>query len=184
MLVVIAAIVLVGVLCLLDLVLTVGVIRRLREHSVALSTMSATGRFPPSISVGDQVGRFTAISVDDAPLRDDMLTAPTLVGFFSPTCEPCKELLPAFQAFARRMPGGPDRVVAVVVADSDEADMLVSELRQVGRVVVEERSGGALSAAFGVWVYPTVLMTARERDGRLMITENKVDLGNPAAARA
>ena len=55
--VVLAALVIVGMLCALNLILTLGVIKRLREHAALL----AGG--PPTIAVGEAIGEFSARTV-------------------------------------------------------------------------------------------------------------------------
>ncbi|MFD9739622.1 hypothetical protein ACFWW9_34500, partial [Umezawaea sp. NPDC059074] len=93
-------------------------------------------------------------TVDGEVVDRDGLSASTLVGFFSPGCAPCEELLPRFLAAARAVPGGRAAVIAVVVAeDPSGADYLLDPLREVASVVVEGRRG-ALGAAFGVTSYP------------------------------
>ena len=57
----IAAIIVVGCLCLLDLLLTFGLLRRLREHAELLAGgMPASP--PPGLTAGEQPAAFTAVS--------------------------------------------------------------------------------------------------------------------------
>ncbi|MGK5545642.1 TlpA disulfide reductase family protein [Streptomyces sp. URMC 127] len=177
-----AAIVLVGLVCTLDLVLTLGVVKRLREHTEELARLNGVGK-APVIAVGEAVGDFLATTVDGESLTDDSLTGDTLVAFFSPTCEPCKAKMPKFVEYARALPGGRNQVVATVVGDAEEAAAFVHELSPVARVVVEGHEG-ALSRAFRAEAYPTVLRAAPDPSGRLVITANDVDVTaeQPAAA--
>ncbi|MFI6984263.1 TlpA disulfide reductase family protein [Embleya sp. NPDC050154] len=177
----IAALTLVGSLCLLNLILTVGVIKRLREHTEMLANVGGAGNGRASITVGEEVGDFTASTVDGEQLARDLLVGETLVAFFSPTCKPCKEKLPKFLDFAATLPGGRDRVLATVVGDTEASAALVAELTPVARVIVEEYDG-ALSAAFQAKAYPTLLMVARDGAGRLVVTEDEVRLGHLAIA--
>src|SRR5690606_37070056 len=60
-----AAVLLVGALCVLNLVLTVGVIRRLREHTELIQNMPRMQ--PPEqimLPAGETVGPFTAVTED------------------------------------------------------------------------------------------------------------------------
>ncbi|MEU1054273.1 hypothetical protein [Streptomyces sp. NPDC005876] len=175
----IAALTLVGSLCLLDLILTVGVIKRLREHTELLANVGGAGNGRASITVGEEVGDFAVSTVDGERLARDLLAGETLVAFFSPTCQPCKEKLPKFLEYARTLPGGRDRVLATVVGDAEASAALVAELTPVARVVVEEYDG-ALSAAFQAKAYPTVLKVARDGAGRLIVTDDDVRLNLPA----
>ncbi|MFJ9113324.1 redoxin domain-containing protein [Streptomyces sp. NPDC102283] len=117
-----AAVLAVGALAMVDLVLTVGVVRRLREHSDLLRQVSAPAAAMPGgmsgiASVGTPVPSFTA-GPSDSPVTDRDLTDGTLVAFFSPTCEPCRDKLPGFVARYADRPEEARQVLAVVVNDS------------------------------------------------------------------
>src|SRR5579863_5118363 len=65
MLVLTAAVIIVGILCLLDMLLTFGVIRRLREHSELLRTRQFGDETPViSLSAGQVPAEF-AVTADD-----------------------------------------------------------------------------------------------------------------------
>lgn len=174
-----AALLLVGALCALDLILTLGVIKRLREHTDLLANSGGMGA--PALAAGEEVGAFTATTMDGEPLTGEQLAEDTLVAFFSPTCGPCKETMPKFVQYAPTVPGGRDRVLAVVVGEPDEAAGPVGALSPVARVVVENVDG-ALGEAFKVKAYPTVLKVGRGGDGRLVVRSNAVDLSRPDVA--
>ncbi|GHC74297.1 TlpA family protein disulfide reductase [Streptomyces cinnamoneus] len=177
-----AAVVLVGTLCTLDLILTLGVIKRLRDHGTLLTKLAdnAPGR-PPVIEVGEEVGEFTAVTVDGDVLTRESLTGDTLVAFFSPNCAPCHEMVPKFAAYARAVAGGRGRVLAVVVGTTDRARGQVAELAPVARVVVEN-GDPVVAEAFKVRGFPTLLRVTQDRDGRQVIAGNRVDLDSPAVA--
>ncbi|MEV4759316.1 TlpA disulfide reductase family protein [Micromonospora sp. NPDC049559] len=177
-----AAVVVVGLLCALDLILTLGVIKRLREHSELLSKRDQPA-LRPALPVGGEVGEFATSTVDGEPLTRDALRDTTLVAFFSPTCAPCREKLPKFVEFAKSVPGGRSRVVAGVVGKIAEADDLVRELRPVAQVVVETYDG-ELSAAFKTKMFPTVLLVEPDREGRPVVVDDQVNLARPLAAMA
>ena len=64
MTVLVAAVALVGVLCLLDLLLTFGVIRRLREHA-ELITLGGVPDIPVlGVAVGEQPAPFSATTTE------------------------------------------------------------------------------------------------------------------------
>ncbi|MFF3441941.1 hypothetical protein [Streptosporangium sp. NPDC002721] len=174
MAIVVVAMTLVGMLCAVNLILTVGVIKRLREHSGLLSGMSG----PPTIPVGKEIGGFLTSTVDGELLSDGLMSDDSLVAFFSPGCGPCKTTVPAFVEYARKLPGGRDRLLAVVVGDPDEAAGFVGDLNPVTRVVVENAEG-ALSTAFKTKAYPTLVRVGTRADGRLVVTANDVNLGHP-----
>jgi hypothetical protein len=146
MIVVIAAL---SLLCLGNLLLTVGVVRRLKEHGSVLDTLTEDpqGALLPAGAVADD---FAVSATDGTLITQDLIAAPTLIGFFSPTCGGCHEQLPDFVTRARRAPAG--RTVAVVV-DSGPTDPMVARLTGASLVVVEP-PGGVLARAFGVHGYP------------------------------
>jgi hypothetical protein len=145
-----------SLLCLVNLLFSAAVVRRLREHTTILDTLAGE---PPAVArpAGATVDAFTATAADGTAVGRDRLAGLTLVGFFSPGCGPCHERLPEFLGRAREMPGGRDRVLAVVVGDpdrtDDRADDMVAALAPDAVVVVEQRATG-LARAFGVRGYP------------------------------
>ncbi len=152
-----AGVVIVGVLCALDLVLTLGVIRRLRDHAERLSTMDGGPAEHPDLMLprGSTVGGFSALTTDGEAVALELIDGPTLVGFFSPGCEPCQEQAPLFVEFAAAMPGGRSRVLAVVVGQGEAADELAAALSGAARVVIEP-SRGPVSGAFQVAGFPAI----------------------------
>ncbi|NUT53326.1 MAG: TlpA family protein disulfide reductase [Saccharothrix sp.] len=177
MLFLITALVVVGVVALLDLVLTIGVVKRLREHTELLSARENPS---PALRAGEAVGEFETSAVDGGRVSRELVTGETVVAFFSPTCRPCKEKMPQFVRYANAVPGGRDRVLAVVVGDEDAAAEFVSELSPVAQVVVENHEG-AMSSAFKARAYPTVLMIGPGDDGRLTVRDDHLDLDRPWA---
>lgn len=147
-----AAVVLVGVLVLLDLVLTLGLIRRLRSHADVLAELRSPAATPPLPRIGAAVGSVTGTTSDGEEVSRDTFPEGAVVGFFSTWCAACKEQLPAFLRYAG--PLGRERVLSVVQGDDGLPD-LVETLSSVGRVVVEP-DGGPIASAFDVQTYPTL----------------------------
>ena len=134
-------------LTLLNLLLTLGVIRRLREMATRDAVM------PGILGVGATPGEFTATDTEGRPLARTELTGTVLVGFFSTTCPACVEELPRFVARAGDVPGGRDHVLAVLQGDRPATDEMSRKLTGVGRVVVDEPDG-EVAAAFQVAAFP------------------------------
>ncbi|MFF3868806.1 TlpA family protein disulfide reductase [Micromonospora sp. NPDC001898] len=175
--VLVAALTLVGLIATVNLLLSMGIIKRLREHTELLGNL---GGGPASLVAGEAVGEFSTVTVDDRPLDRESLTGETVVGFFSPTCQPCKEKLPTFIDYARTRTGGDRRALAVVVGDAEQAADFVSRLSPVVRVVLENPDG-PMSLAFKTRAFPTVLAVAPDDDGRLVVTDDHFALDQPAA---
>lgn len=158
-----AAVAVVGMLCILDLLLTYGVIRRLRIHTEQLTAGYGGSGNPRSLpGRGSRIGDFAANTVDGRPVEPGMFARETVVGFFSPTCGPCKDMLPLFVEHAAEVLDGRSRVLAVVVSDPQEAASLVSVLEPVAQVVVEQRDG-AMSGAFSVTGFPSLFVVNEDR---------------------
>ncbi|WP_165974561.1 TlpA family protein disulfide reductase [Nonomuraea deserti] len=146
----IAAVVLVGLLGLANLLLLFGVIRRLR-------TMQDAPQLPPEgLQPGETIPDFTATATDGEPISAAYLEGRALIGFLSPGCRPCQELLPEFVKQAEQASGP---VLAVVVAGpQDDPAMDIARLEKVARVV-SEAPQGPVQQVFKVSGYPTVIAT-------------------------
>ncbi|MFC7545672.1 TlpA disulfide reductase family protein [Plantactinospora sp. GCM10030261] len=148
----ITAVVLVGAIGVLNLLLTLGVLRRLREHSTRLAAGPA-GSGPGIIETGQRPGDFAATDTDGKPVRRADLTGSVLVAFFSPDCAACVEALPQFLVEAAEFPGGRSQVLTVVGADGPETTEMATRLAEVSRVVVDG-AGGRVAGAFQVAAFP------------------------------
>lgn len=131
----VAAVVLLGVLCLVNLLLMIGILRRMR----------ATSAWQPeplfALGPGSAVGEFSVMTTTGEPVSADILTG--TVAFFSAGCAACHELLPSFLEHAREV--GRDKVLAVVGGSDEET---VRALAPVARVVVADLGGGPVARAF------------------------------------
>jgi redoxin len=151
-----AGLVIVAAVAVLNLLLTFGVIRRLREHTDLLADGAGASRGAPTmVGVGESIAPFTATALDGSLVSLDRFADPTLVGVFAPGCEACEEKLPVFVNHAESFPGGRQNVLALVVASDDaSAAPYVDALAEVA-VVVREDSHGPVSAALGITGYPS-----------------------------
>ena len=149
----VAAVVFVGLLCAADLLLTLAVIRRLREHTRQLGGLTGAAA-PELLAAGAPVPAFSSESVDGVPV-DSQTSAPAFVGFLSTTCQSCADQLPELVDFLSA--GGMQRHAAVVVVagpDSAEGERFVDELRPLSTVIREERHG-PVCHAFSNEIFPT-----------------------------
>ncbi|MFH9688845.1 redoxin domain-containing protein [Streptomyces sp. NPDC017413] len=206
-----AAVLAVGALAMVDLVLTVGVVRRLREHSELLRQASAPAAAMPGgmsgiASVGTPVPSFTA-GPSDSPVTDRDLTDGTLVAFFSPTCEPCRDKLPGFVARYADRPDEARQVLAVVVNDSyssheardpqssheaadphgpgrpgEDAGAMAAALA-AAVPTVQEPFDGPVTTAFAAKAFPSCVRVGHSPDGGLVVTEVGRWPQTPVAAR-
>jgi hypothetical protein len=176
--VLIVIVVLVALLCLLDLVLTLGVIRRLKEHTTQLEQLlqGAVGA-DPLPPVGATVGEFVAAATNGVTVSQDMLKSvdalpvETLVAFFSPQCEPCREKLPGFLDHAGRWRNDQRRVVTVVTGPVEQATEMADLTTPVG-ITVLDGNDGPVSRAFRVTATPGFCLV----DGTGRVTAADYDL--------
>jgi thiol-disulfide isomerase/thioredoxin len=170
----------VGVLCLLNLWLTIAMARVLRGHGEQLAHRGVRPRPVVGLPPGTQVPDFTVTTVTGATVSaEDLRGERSLIAFLSPGCAPCHEQVPAFAALARRLPGGSARSLAVICSgpgaprgqedrgqedrgqeerhQDSGADHLARELADVAHVV-REPSAGAAAAALAVSGFPSFIL--------------------------
>jgi thiol-disulfide isomerase/thioredoxin len=175
-----------GVLTLINLVLTCGVIRRLREYEARHVPDGSMG--PELPAPGTPIPDFSATTVDGCDVtHTSYSTGIAYVGFFSPACPPCREQLPRFLATVRAVD---PRKVLIVIADDAPAPSSASaalptdatdaaDADAAGRIVVEAHQG-PVASAFAAHALPTLLAL---RDGVVIASGHTVDaLPQPASA--
>jgi thiol-disulfide isomerase/thioredoxin len=140
------AVVVLAAIVVLNLAVTVAVIRRLREQ-----------RNPPPDAAGDDaamaggpdigahVPDFTATTDQGTPMSRADLPDRTVIGFFSTSCSACTEDAPRFTAAAQALAENGVAALSVVQRKrGDDAEELVSALAPGGPVVVEPAPGPVL----------------------------------------
>jgi len=170
----IAAVVAVGLICSLDLVLTLGVIRRLRQHSRLLSEPRDDSHDLCDVIMpaGEKVVGFSAVTTDGEPMTLDLIQEPTLIGFFSPHCEPCQVQSTRFAELAGTIQGGRDRTLAIVVGEDDMAVEFAARLLPSTRVILEQ-DAGPVQEAFKVQGVPAMCLV--DEHGIVLNTATRTD---------
>ncbi|NEA31266.1 hypothetical protein [Streptomyces sp. SID13031] len=164
----VAAVIVVGALCGVDLLLTVALIRRLRQHLEQESETS--GPIGGLVAEGTHVAQFTAVTADGEAIGADMFRS-GVIAFMSTTCKACTDQLPAFIGYLSDSGPGRDRTLAVVVgSDTPDGDHLVAELAQHAHVVREELDG-PIGIGFNARVFPAFYLL----DDRLTIAGSSID---------
>ncbi|MEU6410941.1 hypothetical protein [Microbispora sp. NPDC046933] len=180
---VIAALVLVGLVAVLNLVFTYGVVRRLARQDRELATLRAVLPSNPEEvmngpgSAPEDFGEVTTTGGEH--LGRDSLTGGMMLGFFTPTCAPCRAQASPFAERARSL--GRDRALVVVVGSRDDVGELVALFDPVARVLVEPDQG-PVQRAFGVRGFPA--MCVLDADGRVTAVATGVERLPEPAARA
>ncbi|MET7328135.1 hypothetical protein [Nonomuraea sp. NPDC005650] len=149
------AVILVGALCLLDLLLTFGVIRRLRAHTAELERLGRNGAWTGDLmpSPGHEVGDLAVSTVDGEPVSSETFAEETLVAFFAQGCSACEDKLPDFVSHAGAVLGGRDRVLAVVSGEPAQMVETIDALASVARVVAGQQAAPVIDA-FAVRAFP------------------------------
>ena len=138
----------------LNLLLTFGVIRKLRVHEAALANGRNALDPDATLPTGSTVAPVSAVTVDGKPASSVRADGTQLVGFFSIGCGACEERIPEFVGYLERTGVAG---LAVVVTDADDSEKYVSRL--AGHVdVVVEAERGPLGTAFGVTSYPALCL--------------------------
>jgi hypothetical protein len=157
MYVLIALVVLLGGITLVDLVLTVGLVRRLRQVADGLGP--ARGPGPVAQTTGLQRGATAPDLGFPAAVG-----VPALVAFLSTDCSACSDYLPEVRAFAAHFPG---IVLAVLSGRAPKYEKYRAALGD--RVRIAEYSGrlsfddDSLINGFGVRSWPSFFMVAADR---------------------
>ncbi|MEO3829998.1 hypothetical protein [Actinomadura sp. B10D3] len=171
----VAGVVLVGVLCAFDLILTLAVVRRLREHAALLEGGRTRVPFTP---VGTTLPEFSASSLDGTAVTRAFFTEPTIVALFSTTCASCRERLPEFTDRIQGLDAG--RVLAVIEGEQDDAAPFTAALAPIATVVVEPVKG-PVNTAFGHPASPSFYVVG---DGAVVTSSTLSPAGLPVPARA
>lgn len=155
-----------GVFCSANLLLTFLLIRRVNGHSERLPRRrsGAAGLIPLPAGQPVPVLKVPTISGGTYSLGGTEGDR-SLVAFLAPGCAACHEQLPELREYARTIPGGAARVLAVVLThDRNTAGQFARELTEWASVTLESPHGTA-QKAFSVSRFPTFYTLAG--DGKI-----------------
>ena len=151
------AVTLFGALSLFNLLLMLGLARRLRQgsaepaHAAApfpAGTVTSTGGSSkaPALSPGTPLPHAAELGHEGRPL---------LVGLFSSTCKACPEHLPRFREFAEAFPGD---AVAVLNGEPAALKSYVAALGPGIRTVTDTTADGLISDAVELRAWPSFII--------------------------
>ena len=154
--VLVAAVALTAALCLVNLVLMFGVVRRLREHGRMLSEQKTLPEVTDLLP-GEAPGAFTAVSAAGRQVRN--ATGVQVAAFFSTKCSVCSERVGPFISYVSERKISRERVLAVIVGngapDGGVLTPYVDQLAGVATVCTEhDDDDGGVSTAFKVTGFP------------------------------
>jgi thiol-disulfide isomerase/thioredoxin len=168
------AVALIGALCLINLLLTLAVVRRLRQHGEQLTGRRTTDpAMSPYLPLGTPVPEFAATTLaGEVVSLGDLTGARSIVAFLAVNCPPCRMQLREIAEFAQSFPGGARRVLVVVSAASlDRAGDYIEELTGKAAIVVE-RMTGPTGQAFAVSAFPAIY--ALDERGHVQAASNSI----------
>jgi thiol-disulfide isomerase/thioredoxin len=146
-----AAVIIVGGLCLADLLLTFGVIRRLRTHSELLAGYHSTESAIVGLRTGAVPGPFSAVTTDGEEVK--LSSGLRLAAFFASSCSACPERVPAFLQYIRDNRLDKAAVLAVMTGHPDQPAGYLPRLAEVAQVCLEAEQG-PVAEAFKVTGFP------------------------------
>ena len=140
-----------GLVASLNLLLTFGVIRRLREHTKLLATRS---EHAPAPQPGHAIGEFNTTSVDGVAVTREWVERQGVVAFLSPGCEACEEALAPLTDYVR----GVGRALVVVEGEDTETRRIADAFDGLATVVTQRPAvADPVREAFGVKAFPIVM---------------------------
>jgi thiol-disulfide isomerase/thioredoxin len=148
----------------------------MREHTELLSQRPKQVSVKVMAGPGERSKPFDAITVDGDLISDaDLTGGRTLVGILANGCTSCEERRPEFIELARRFPGGRDRVLAVLVSGSEDADVSAerASIEPIARLALQERPGIGITQALGVTGYPAFALF--DADGTVLSSGTSVE---------
>jgi hypothetical protein len=147
-----AAVIFVGCLCLLDLLLTFGVLRRLREHAELLASIQPEPA--PGLVAGARPADFAAVSTSGQTVSGP--AGLRVAAFFSSSCSVCPGMIAPFLRYVSAARLRPDGVLAVVATDTGTANY-IDELSGAASVCLEPQ-GGSVGNAFQLKGFPSFFL--------------------------
>lgn len=165
----ISAVAVLALLVVIQLLFTLAILRRLRNHGERLARIEALDGGPEPAAPGETIGAFTAPALTGAMISDaDLRGSASTVGFFSPSCGPCVEQLPSFEERART-----HRSLAFVIDEGEPSRHLAERLAEVATVAVVSADSPA-TQAFTVYGYPVIF----EIDAEARVIASAHDVGS------
>ncbi len=145
-----AAVVAAGGLCLLNLLMTFGVIRRLREHTAILAGIRGSEDMF-GLQAGQSPGAFSAVTIAGNTVSN--ATSLRMIAFLSSFCSVCPERVPPFVEYLSSHRIGRDSVLTVVAGSITDPPPYLDRLAEVAQVCFEPVDG-EVARAFGVKGFP------------------------------
>ncbi len=172
-----------GALSSFNIILTMGIVRRLREMNAKERTVTAPKGDMPSVmrTEGEQVEAFEGVTVRNEPVSEQFLSVgPVLTGVFAYGCSSCHERIPEFISLIKSQGFDRDRVLVILVGKHADFTEELPLLDPIATVIVEGRQG-PVARALGVKAYPALAVIGA--DGMVRTSGPGVESLTPVATR-
>lgn len=160
-----AVVALIGALTVLNLLLIMAVMRRLKQQNT-VSTVNGNESDIPELPIGSRIPEFRAESTSGAIVTTgDLIGSESVFAFFDTGCSVCKSTIPKLIDHADTHGLKADQVIAVVGGSENSAGEYLEKLDGAATVIVED-SVGPVASAFSIAGFPAFVIV--DGDGRVV----------------
>lgn len=145
-----------GALTIINLVLTAGIIRRLRDISASGGGSSQVSTLPDVVlSRGEQPASFEVQDACGETITEQIFKGEkTLLGVIAQGCSLCAERLPDYVEVAKKSGARGEQVITLVIADADYAETVSKTVGPSSRFIIESAPDGPFARALKLSGYP------------------------------
>lgn len=148
----IAAVVLVGAIAVLNLLLTMAVIRRLRRNEANMPGMPMMDTGP---AAGSPLPEFAASSTaGDDVSNESFMGSAGIAAFFSTTCSACKPAIPQLVDHIEKAGFTPQQALVVIAGEGDERAEFTAMFDGKATVITEGELD-KVATAFSISAFPS-----------------------------
>ncbi len=166
------AVALVGLVALLNLLLTLALIRRIRQMGASAGPSVPVDGDLEEFTAGTPIPTFESTSLEgERVASDDHIGQETVYAFFDTACSVCKTRLTPLVEHAQARGMRPEQVVVVIGHSQGDSSEYTVPLEGHATVIVEEPLG-EVAQAFSVEGFPTFV----HADSRGRIVRSGVDV--------
>lgn len=144
-----AAVVVIGVVALMNMVLTLAIVRKVNagDGSPQSGQLIERGRRPPDFTASLLDGSSSSLS--------DFTSRPTVFVFASPTCRPCLDSMPTYAHLAKVAPRVGAELVIVSDGERDETKRMLDQYGIDCRTIIAPRAAHPLMKQWNVTGTPS-----------------------------
>ncbi len=158
------AIGIIGIFCLLNLALTLGLVRQMRRYSDALDARRTGSNSLWRFKAGTRAPDFSVVTTTgETHSLGTVAGQRVLIAFFSVMCPPCRVQAQLLKEYAESSARDTSQVIAVICGQGGIASEFARELDGAMPVAVEPLRGPTVTA-FAVSSFPTFYVIGADGD--------------------